>query len=122
MFYVVKRNTKLTHWLAAIVEQVRDGSTVRVRMLMPDGDHQYANIALAGVRCPRLSSKPEETSEAFAEEAKFFTESRLLQRAVRVQLLSLPAPAATPFQNTQNGSAPAPASIFIGNGAALIYI
>ena len=52
----------------AIVEQVRDGSTVRVRLLMPDGEHQLANIALAGVYCPRVASKPGETSEPFGEE------------------------------------------------------
>ncbi|KAI5123940.1 hypothetical protein M0805_006355 [Coniferiporia weirii] len=101
--------------LDAIIESVRDGSTVRARLLMPEGDHQYVNIALAGVRCPRSSGKQGEASEQWGDEARFFTESRLLQRAVRVQLLSLPAPAATPFQTTSNGSAPAPASIFIGN-------
>ncbi|TDL26266.1 transcription factor [Rickenella mellea] len=98
----------------AIVEQVRDGSTVRVRLLMPDGEHQFANITLAGVRSPRTSSKPGEPSEQWADEAKFFTESRLLQRAVRVQLMSLPAPAATPFQASASATPPAPASVFIG--------
>ncbi|THH21338.1 hypothetical protein EW146_g211 [Bondarzewia mesenterica] len=81
--------------LDAIVEAVRDGTTLRVRLLMPDGEHQFVNIALAG--------------------AKFFVESRLLQRAVKVQLLSLPTAAATPFQFGANGGAPPPASIFIGN-------
>lgn len=45
--------------------------------------------------------------------AKFFTESRLLQRLVRVKLLSLPAPTALPFASTTSG-APPPASMFIG--------
>lgn len=36
-----------------------------------------------------------------------------------MQLLSLPAPTATPFQLTANGSAPVPASLFIGNGKFL---
>ncbi|EIN12033.1 transcription factor [Punctularia strigosozonata HHB-11173 SS5] len=100
--------------LDAIVEQVKDGSTVRVRLLLPDGDHQFANIALAGVRSPRAAGKQGETSEQWGEEAKFFTETRLLQRGVKVTLLSLPSSTATPFQ--ANGSAPAPqtASIFIG--------
>ena len=54
--------------------------------------------------------------------AKYFTESRLLQRSVRVVILSLPAPTATPFQQTANGSAtPAPASLFIGNGKYLSF-
>ncbi|KAJ7045614.1 hypothetical protein C8F04DRAFT_1334181 [Mycena alexandri] len=100
--------------LDAIVEQVRDGSTLRVRLLMPDGEHQVVNIALAGVRSPRTSSKQGEPSETWGEEAKFFTESRLLQRFVRVQILSLPTSTATPFQSGANGSAAPPASIFIG--------
>ncbi|KAK7053364.1 hypothetical protein VNI00_003990 [Paramarasmius palmivorus] len=99
----------------AIVEQVRDGSTLRVRLLLPEGDHQIVNIALAGVRCARASSKQGETAEPWGEEAKFFTESRLLQRAVRVQILSLPTSTATPFQASATGSAPVTASVFIGN-------
>lgn len=55
----------------ALVEQVRDGSTLRVRLFMPDGQHQLINIALAGVRCPRTSSKPDEPSEPWAEEVNF---------------------------------------------------
>ncbi|KAJ7096223.1 hypothetical protein C8R44DRAFT_643966 [Mycena epipterygia] len=100
--------------LDAIVEQVRDGTTLRVRLLMPDGEHQIVNIALAGVRSARASSKQGEPSEPWGEEAKFFTESRLLQRPVRVQILSLPTSSATPFQSGANGSVAAPASIFIG--------
>ncbi|PCH43541.1 hypothetical protein WOLCODRAFT_164527 [Wolfiporia cocos MD-104 SS10] len=99
----------------AIVEGVRDGSTLRVRLLMPEGDHQFINLQLAGVRCARVASKPGETSEPWGEEAKFFTETRLLQRMVRVQLLSMPAPSATPFQVGANATAPASATIFIGN-------
>ncbi|TFL04337.1 transcription factor [Pterulicium gracile] len=100
--------------LDALVEQVRDGTTLRTRLFLPDGDHQVINIALAGVRSARAATKPGETAEPWGEEAKFFTESRLLQRGVTVQILSMPAPAATPFQSTANGSAPPPASIFIG--------
>lgn len=98
----------------ALVEQVRDGSTLRVRLLMPDGEHQMVNIALAGVRCARISPKQGEPSEPWAEEAKFFTESRLLQRSVRVIILSLPTSTATPFQAGANSAPPPPASIFIG--------
>ncbi|KAH8828077.1 hypothetical protein DL96DRAFT_1601611 [Flagelloscypha sp. PMI_526] len=96
----------------AVVEQVRDGSTVRVRLLLPDGEHQLANIALAGVKSPKAAAKPGDASEQWAEEAKFFVESRLLQRMVKVTILSLPSVTATPFQATT--AAPAPASIFIG--------
>ncbi|KIK67322.1 hypothetical protein GYMLUDRAFT_37413 [Collybiopsis luxurians FD-317 M1] len=100
--------------LDAIVEQVRDGSTLRVRLLLPEGDHQFVNVALAGVRAARASTKQGEPSEPWGEEAKFFTESRLLHRPVRVQLLSLPTSTATPFQANGNVSAPATASLFIG--------
>ncbi|TFK44793.1 hypothetical protein BDQ12DRAFT_702162 [Crucibulum laeve] len=108
----------VTEWkgksIDAIVEQVRDGTTLRVRLLMPDGEHQMVNIALAGVRSARASSKQGEPSEPWGEEAKFFTESRLLQRPVRVQILSLPTSTATPFQTGANTAPPPPASIFIG--------
>ncbi|KAF7306137.1 Transcriptional factor [Mycena chlorophos] len=101
--------------LDGLVEQVRDGSTLRVRLYMPDGDHQVVNIALAGVRSARASSKQGEPSEQWGEEAKFFTEARLLQRPVRVVILSLPASTATPFQAGANAPATTTASIFIGN-------
>ncbi|KAF9465009.1 hypothetical protein BDZ94DRAFT_1281658 [Collybia nuda] len=108
----------VTEWkgkqIDAIVEQVRDGTTLRIRLLMPDGEHQVVNIALAGVRSARASTKQGETPEPWGEEAKFFTESRLLQRPVRVQILSLPSSTATPFQSGANATAPPPASIFIG--------
>ncbi|KAF7315577.1 Transcriptional factor [Mycena indigotica] len=101
--------------LDAIVEQVRDGSTLRVRLLMPDGEHQIVNIALAGVRSARAASKQGEASEPWGEEARFFTEARLLQRQVRVVILSLPNSSATPFQSGATGPSVATASIFIGN-------
>ncbi|TRM69350.1 hypothetical protein BD626DRAFT_473754 [Schizophyllum amplum] len=97
--------------LDAIVEQVRDGTTLRVRLLL-DAEHQMANIALAGVRSPRTAAKAGEPSEPFAEEAKFFVESRLLQRAVKVQILSLPSASAMPLQGA---ATPATATIFIGS-------
>ncbi|KAF5393303.1 hypothetical protein D9757_000664 [Collybiopsis confluens] len=118
--------------LDAIVEQVRDGSTLRVRLLLPEGDHQLINIALAGVRAARASTKQGEPSEAWGEEvcnvvvlqklttnsivqqAKFFTESRLLHRPVRVQLLSLPNSTATPFQANGNVNTHTTATLFIG--------
>lgn len=107
----------LSEWkgkdLDGIVENVRDGTSLRIRLLMPDGDHQIVNITLAGVKSPRAAVKPGESSEPVGEDAKLFTESRLLQRPVRVQILSLPTSTATPFQ--PNSSAiPVSASVFIG--------
>lgn len=40
---------------------------------MPDGDHQIVNIALAGVRSARVSSKQGEPSEPWAEEVGHVT-------------------------------------------------
>ncbi|PFH51564.1 hypothetical protein AMATHDRAFT_3013 [Amanita thiersii Skay4041] len=99
--------------LEGIVEQVRDGTTLRIRLFMPSGDHQIVNIALAGVKSPRVSSKPGESSEQWGEDAKFFTEYRLLQRFVRVHILSLPSLTAVPFQSSATFT-PASATIFIG--------
>ncbi|KAF9648581.1 transcription factor [Thelephora ganbajun] len=98
----------------AIIENVKDGSTVRVRLLLSEDEHQFVNVAMAGVRTPRASTKQGESSEQWSEEAKFFTESRLLQRHVSVTLLSIPQSTATPFQ-AGSSSAPPPATIFIGN-------
>lgn len=55
-------------------------------------------------------------------QSKFFTESRLLQRPVRVVILSLPTSTATPFQTSANVNAPPPASIFIGTGWSFILL
>ncbi|XP_077528876.1 staphylococcal nuclease domain-containing protein 1 [Haemaphysalis longicornis] len=65
----------------AVVEHVRDGSTVRV-LLLPD--FHYITLMLSGIRCP--SSRPGEPDAQYADEAKYFTESRLLQRDVEVVL------------------------------------
>lgn len=62
------RNRSLS--FPALVESVRDGSSLRARLFMPDGDHQIVNIALAGVRCPKTASKSGEPSEQWAEEVR----------------------------------------------------
>lgn len=67
-----------------IVEHVRDGSTMRVGLFLPSTDlsviqFQMASVVLSGVRCPQ-------TSEPFGEEARFFTESRLLQRDIKIRV------------------------------------
>lgn len=73
----------------AIIEHVRDGSVVRA-LLLPD--HYLITVMLSGVKCPSFKREPDgvETPEAFAAEAKFFTESRLLQRDVQIIMESCP--------------------------------
>nr|XP_027199020.1 staphylococcal nuclease domain-containing protein 1-like [Dermatophagoides pteronyssinus] len=70
--------------LDGIVEHVRDGSTMKIGLVLPSNDqsslmYQMAMVVLSGVRCPQ-------TNEPFGEEARFFTESRLLQRDVQVHV------------------------------------
>ena len=72
--------------LDAIVEFIRDGNTVRC-LLVPS--YNLVTVQLTGIKCPLLkreNSGSAETNEPFAEEAKQFVETRLLQRQVRVQL------------------------------------
>ncbi|XP_077853384.1 staphylococcal nuclease domain-containing protein 1 isoform X3 [Macaca mulatta] len=72
---------------AAIIEHVRDGSVVRA-LLLPD--YYLVTVMLSGIKCPtfRREADGSETPEPFAAEAKFFTESRLLQRDVQIILES----------------------------------
>ncbi|WWD01433.1 hypothetical protein V866_008377 [Kwoniella sp. B9012] len=87
----------------AIVEGVRDGTQLRVRLLLDEGNHQFINLVLAGAKAPRASSgRDNDTSstEPWGEEAKFFTEVRMLQRSIKVRLLSAPVSlGAIPFQS-----------------------
>ena len=77
--------------IPAIVETVRDGSTLRV-LLLPK--MQVVTFFLSGIRAPsaRRDNAPggetsgNQTAEPFGDEAKYFTESRLLQREVKVIL------------------------------------
>merc|ERR1719210_2747098 len=65
----------------AIIESVRDGSTVRA-FLLPDFYH--ITLMMSGIRCPSTQSV-----EAFSKEAQYFTESRLLQQEVQIVLESV---------------------------------
>ncbi|ETN74249.1 nuclease-like protein [Necator americanus] len=69
----------------AVVEMVRDGSTLRV-MLLPS--FEYITLQLSGVRAPATRAGTDGKAEAFAEEAKYFVEQRLLQQDVQVILES----------------------------------
>jgi hypothetical protein len=55
-----------------MVESVRDGTTLRVRLFMPDGEHQFVNITLAGARSPRAASKQGEVSEPSGDEVSWY--------------------------------------------------
>ncbi|RUS16817.1 hypothetical protein BC937DRAFT_90763 [Endogone sp. FLAS-F59071] len=76
----------------AIIEQVRDGSTLRVRLLLPDGAHQYITLLITGIKAPTVRKdipNQEDVIEPFGEQAKYFVEQRLLQRQVQVVLEGL---------------------------------
>ncbi|KAG0258901.1 hypothetical protein BG011_002987 [Mortierella polycephala] len=75
--------------LTAIIENIRDGSTVRVCLTLPNGEYQYITLMISGIRAPIIRqgiANTEDLVEPFAEEAKHFVETRLLQREVRVIL------------------------------------
>jgi staphylococcal nuclease domain-containing protein 1 len=83
--------------LDAIVEGVTNGSQIRARLLFSPSYHHLINLGIAGLRAPRsgnLSSTREGdvSGEEFGDESKFFVESRILQRLIKVTLLSLPTP------------------------------
>ncbi|XP_017771702.1 PREDICTED: staphylococcal nuclease domain-containing protein 1 [Nicrophorus vespilloides] len=75
----------------AIIEHVRDGSTVRA-FLLPDFNH--VTLMISGIRCPGFKlddkGKPDPNTEVpFAKEARYFVEVRLLQRDVEIVLESV---------------------------------
>merc|ERR1719323_913171 len=75
----------------AIIESVRDGSTVRA-FLLPDFYH--ITLMMSGMRCPGqkigYDGKPDPyDKEEFFDQALYFTESRLLQREVKIILESV---------------------------------
>ncbi|XP_022111973.1 staphylococcal nuclease domain-containing protein 1-like [Acanthaster planci] len=68
----------------AVIEHVRDGCTVRA-FLIPSFHH--VTVMLSGIKCPMFRRDGDsEVAEPFAMEAKYFTESRLLQRDVKIIL------------------------------------
>ncbi|KAG1653353.1 Nuclease domain-containing protein 1 [Nymphon striatum] len=75
----------------AVIEHVRDGCTVRAFTSIADTFY-HVTIMMSGIRCPMFKLSEDGTSqtpEPFAEEAKYFTESRLLQRDVEIILESV---------------------------------
>lgn len=68
----------------AVIEHVRDCCTVRA-FLLPS--FQYVTVMLTGIKGPMFKLEgTENVPEPYAEEAKFFVESRLLQRDVKIIL------------------------------------
>lgn len=114
----------------AIVEQVRDGSLLRVRLLLSSNRHQLINLHLAGIKTPRVSggggpNSVDTGGEAFGEESKFFVETRLLNRNITVTLLAIPQPLATPtpFSATAaSASSSSGANTSSGGGTASVLI
>ncbi|KAG2208754.1 hypothetical protein INT47_007853 [Mucor saturninus] len=74
--------------LDAVIEQVRDGATFRVLLILPDATQQFITLYLSGIKAPacKRDNDDQSVSEPFGEECKFFVESRLLQRGVKVIL------------------------------------
>lgn len=102
--------------LDGIVENVRDGSSLRIRLLL-QGEHQFVNLNLAGIKAPRVNSGSggfgggsSDGGEPFSEESKFFVESRLLQRGIKVVLLSSPASIGGQSSSATPSAAPSPTS------------
>ncbi|KAF9352123.1 hypothetical protein BGX34_000166 [Mortierella sp. NVP85] len=75
--------------LPAIIESIRDGSTVRACLTLPNNEYQYITLMISGIKAPIIRQgvpNTEDLVEPFAEESKYFIEHRLLQREVRIVL------------------------------------
>ncbi|GAA5820185.1 hypothetical protein JCM11251_005517 [Rhodosporidiobolus azoricus] len=98
----------------AIVEGVTNGSQIRARLLISPEQHQMINLGIAGVRAPRsgnLTGREDSQAEEFGDESAFFVSSRLLQRLIKITLLSLPTPTPAPGQQQQQ---PQQVNLFLG--------
>src|SRR6266516_3846149 len=85
--------------MTAIIEATPSADRLRARLLLPNAPQQIIPIVLAGVRSPSASKKPgagdevpESTGQAeeFGDEARWFVESKLLQRNVKIEILYNP--------------------------------
>uniref|UniRef100_A0A9J8A685 Staphylococcal nuclease domain-containing protein n=1 Tax=Cyprinus carpio carpio TaxID=630221 RepID=A0A9J8A685_CYPCA len=72
------------------IENPLNGKIMLRALLLPD--YYLVTVMLSGIKCPTFKREADgsETPEPFAAEAKFFTESRLLQRDVQIILESCP--------------------------------
>lgn len=82
--------------IVAIIEGTPAADRFRARLLLNETSHQIVPIVLAGVRSPSPSKKagtgdeiPDSTGQAeeFGDEARWFVESKLLQRNVKVEIM-----------------------------------
>ncbi|KAF9104700.1 hypothetical protein BGX27_009982 [Mortierella sp. AM989] len=108
--------------LPAIIESIRDGSTVRACLTLPNGEYQYITLMISGIRAPVIRqgiANTEDLVEPFAEEAKFFVESRLLQREVRV-ILEMVGQSGNNFFGTIQHPAGNIAEALVSNGLAKV--
>lgn len=79
--------------LDAVIEQVRDGSTARLTVMVTPTEHQVCVVQLAGIRTPTFRKGVpgvEDQVEPFGEEAQQFFETRLIQRDVKVRIAGTP--------------------------------
>ena len=72
-----------------MVDQVRDASTLRVLISTSPDHYQMVTFLLSGIKAPTIRTNvpnSPDISEPFAAEAKYYVETRLLQRDVKVIL------------------------------------
>jgi len=99
---LVEKSSKLCDGgtVTCVIEHIFDGSKLRVLVTdssMAKAGLQYAyfTLLIAGVSSPRMGNPrldPPLESEPFADEAREFVESRLLQRELKVALYGLDKP------------------------------
>ncbi|KAI8074584.1 hypothetical protein BC940DRAFT_288597 [Gongronella butleri] len=109
--------------LEAIIEQIRDASTFRVLLVLPDKRQQMVTLFLSGIKAPSCKrdnapADQPDTSEPFGEEAKAFVEARLLQRGVKVVLEGLSQGNAPNFVGSVQHPAGSIAELLLSNGFA----
>ncbi|KAI8374206.1 uncharacterized protein BYT42DRAFT_575441 [Radiomyces spectabilis] len=105
--------------LEAVIEQIRDASTYRVLLLLPNKKQQVVTLFLTGIKAPACKRDNSDTpAEPFGEEAKFFVESRLLQRGVKVILEGVAQSGGQNFVGTVKHPAGNIAELLLANGLA----
>lgn len=73
--------------LPAIVDYVRDGSTIRVEVIGQQLKHSMVTVYLSGIQAPRTAPpKSDIKDDPFAQEARNFVDTRLGQRDVELKV------------------------------------